>query len=238
MIKRILCVWILLSAPCFGALTQHWELDDNAASTTVVATVGTNVALAGGDNTSVVHSTDAPGNLITASFDLDGSADYLDTSTLISRALNNAYSLSLWVKFDSVTSQPIFGRVDNANHRMTLANSTTIEVRGTSTLTYTISAVSTGVWYNILLTFDASNNCRVFVNGTESPTGSQVGTGISSLVIGKSLSSFLDGHVAWVKRFDSDESANAGTIHAEGVSSGSPVPNMNGNLQLLNGNMQ
>lgn len=199
------------------SLTQHWPFNDNAASTTIVATTGTNISLSGGNNTSDLYSPTGPGNLITASLNLNGTTDYINApGGLISRPLNNAFSISFWVNLDSVTTQHLAGTTSNSNHRYTLASPTSFEVRTASTFTYAIPTVTTGTWINPLITYDTSNNCRVFLNGVESSSGAQTVGGVSSLVFGRSLATEMDGRMAWVKVWDSDESANAAAIYAEG----------------------
>src|SRR5689334_12249072 len=83
------------------ALIQHWKLDDNAASTTVVATVGNNGTLNGGDNTSVKHSATGPGTGITSSFDMNGTDDFIDIAgASLSFASGTAFSVSLFFQSD------------------------------------------------------------------------------------------------------------------------------------------
>lgn len=236
--KRLLLSLIIGAIPTqlWAATTAHWALDDNAASTTVVATTGSNGTLEGGDNTSTIHSATGPGGSVVASLDLDGSADAIDVGTQLQRSgAGVAHSLLLWVNLDSVTSQHLFGRHDNAsNQRVSIDNSTTITVRSSSSATFTSPVtLSTGTWYCILITFDTSDNVRVFVNGTASSSNPQtLATSLICNRIGRVLAVFLNGRVAWCKVFNSDESANAATLYAEGVDSSSAVPII---VQQLNG---
>ncbi len=212
---------LLLPSTCFGqTIAQFCPLNDNAASTTIVATVGTALALAGGKNTNAIPSATGPGNLITASLNFDGTAtDYINSSTFFQRANNTAGTFSFWVNLDSVTTQHLAGTTGNGNHRVTIASSTTIEVRDSATTrTYTVPAMATGTWYNVLVTFDTSNNCKVFVNGVESSTGSQTVAAVLSTALARSFVTGMDGRMAWVKRSTSDDSAIAASYYyAEGV---------------------
>jgi len=67
-------------------LVGYWTCDDDAASTTILAEVGSNGALAGGSNTEDVSSVTARQG---TSFLLDGSADIINLSTCFNTDLTN-----------------------------------------------------------------------------------------------------------------------------------------------------
>lgn len=199
------------------ALTQHWKLDDNAASTTVVATVGTNGTLEGGDNTSA-KTTAGPGGIITAAFDLNGTDDAVAVSGI---SLAGTFSFSLWFNTDTASARHMIGTSAGSNNdRIGYASDTSIIVRRAVTLTYTVPSIGTGAWHHLLVTRDGSNNARVFMDGVESSTGSQSSTGTwapNRIGLGATAGVFFDGKVAQVKVFDTDESANVATLYAEGT---------------------
>lgn len=208
------------------SLVQHWKLDDNAASTTVVATVGTNATLVGGDNTSTVHVA-GPGGSIVSGFLLNGTDDEIDISaSSISFATTVAFSVSLWFKRSGTTARLIGGTT--ANGRILGSSDTNIQVvNGSgSSLNYTVPSMGTSSWHHLLVTRTTGNSCRVFLDGTESSSGSQSVTGTIALTsIGKQNSLFSNGFaVAWAKVFDSDESANVAALYAEGVAGGLSIP--------------
>lgn len=205
------------------ALTQHWPLNDNAASTTVVATVGNNAALLGGDNTSA-KSVAGPGNLATHGFSLNGTDDAIDiTGANISFGSGVACSFSAWFK-KVAGVLCIFGTTSaTSSNSIRITADTTVIVRPASTgLTYTIPNIADGAWHHILVTRDTSNNWRVFIDGVESVTGSQAGAAAMTLGntiarVGLVNTDFSDGAFSYLKVFDSDESANVATLYAEGI---------------------
>jgi hypothetical protein len=206
------------------ALVAHWKCDDNAASTTVVATVGSNATLQGGDNTSA-KTVAGPGGSITAGLQLNGTDDHIDISaTGLSFANSTAYSVSIWFKRAGTIAR-LIGVDNNASGRiigLTDTSIRTINAAGTSD-DFTVPSMGTAAWHHLLLTRTAGNSGRVFLDGVESSTGALTVDGASGAwdSIGQNASSFTNGFsVAQVKIFDSDESANVATLYAEGVSAG------------------
>lgn len=204
---------LLWGAWAEGALVAHWKLDDADASTTVIATVGTNGTA--GVNTNTMDAS-GPGGLIIGAFDIANTSARAVTISVTGRTAGQAYSVSGWSNGD-VTNAIIVGTGSGSvAHTYYIASSTTVAVKGTSTTrTFTVPAMDTSTWYNVVVTFDASDNCRVFVNGTESSTGAQTlaesfiptRIGWSNVVHGSLLS--------YIKMFDSDESANVAALYAE-----------------------
>lgn len=222
--RYALAIWLFMATASQAAVTQFWKLDDNAASTTVVATTGTNATLAGGDNTSVKQTGSGPGGSITYAFDLNGSDDYVDfAASAVSFADGAAFSVSAWVNLDALTAEVLVGRAGSATRYVRVDTSTSIRVYiGGATADYTVPTMSTGTWYHLLITRAAtSNSTRVFLNGTESSTGAQTQSGAMDLdAIGRTSLAFGDGRISQVRIYNSDESANVATIYAEGVDSG------------------
>lgn len=226
-----LLLTLLCVTSSYAAVTQHWPLNDNAASTTVVATVGTNGSLVGGDNTSA-KATTGPGGTITAALDLNGTDDYiLINGSSISFASGAAWSLSAWVKLDGAeTTCQIAGKHFDSNNRIFVQASGTLRCRINSTNSdFAIPALGTTNWHHILVTKTSGDSLRVFVDGTESSTGAVSNTAtFAPTVIGGGVSGTIvhDGKIAQVKVFDTDESANVATLYAEGTGGGggSAVP--------------
>lgn len=208
------------------ALVQHWKCDDNAASTTIVATVGTNATLQGGDNTSA-KSVAGPGGTITAGLLLNGTDDHIDISaSSVSFADNAAFSANIWFK-RSGTIARLIGTDNSANSRVLVLNDTTIRFLNAAGVNadYTVPSMGTA-WHHLLATRTAGESARVFLDGTESSTGAQTVDGAMPFdSIGQQANLFTNGFaVAQVKLFDSDESANVAALYAEGVASASAFP--------------
>lgn len=203
------------------ALTRHWKLDDNAASTVIVATVGADGTLEGGDNTSA-KATTGPGASITAALDLNGTDDGIQVAA-ISFASGAEYSLSIWFKLDSSGVGFLWGLSTNAtNSSVRVTADTTIIVRqGATNSTFTVPALGTTNWHHCLVTKTTGDSVRLFLDGTESSTGALSNTAtMAPNRIGRTSTGFHDGKLAWAKVFNTDESANVATLYAEGVTSG------------------
>ncbi len=211
------------------ALTQHWKLDDNAANTTVLATVGADGTLLGGDNTSAKR-TAGPGGSIPFGFDLNGTDDAVSIVGL-TVVPNSAFSANAFANFDGAGG-PILGRDANDFTFIYKTNDTTITVSigNSGFVSFTVPSLGTGRWNHVLVTRAATTNAtRVFVNGVESSSGAQTvsnGSNTAFVRIGRRNTLFLDGKVAQVKLFNSDESANAAALYAEGLGGGHRKPHL------------
>lgn len=214
------------------SLVQHWKCQDNAASTTVVAAVGTNASLVGGDNTSAITVGSGPGTALSSALDLDGTNDYFDVSgASISFASGTTFTFAAWFKFDSLALTRAFIGIDGANtSRILIANATNqVQISGTSgTSNFTIPALSTGTWYHLLVSRTAGNTVRVFWDGVESSTGGlSIAQTFAPVRIGRANTLRHNGPICDVRVYNSDESANVAAIMAEkdtggGGGSGSP----------------
>ena len=208
------------------ALIQHWKLDDNAASTTIVATVGTNGTLGGGDNTAD-KTVSGPGGSITAGLSFNGTDDYIDISGAgLSFASGSDFSVSAW--FRSVSGNAgIIGRSAHlVNNSMRSTSDTNIRVRLGADVDFTVPSLGT-TWHHCLFVKDTSNNGRLFLDGTESSSGSQaMGTATmnSNRLGGNFSTTNFSVELAGVKIFDTDESANVAALYAEGTGGGVPIP--------------
>lgn len=150
-------------------LTVHFNLADNAASTTVVATVGTNGTLAGGDNTSVLHSA-GPNSAIADALNFNGVDDTVDISgNSISFASGTACSFRALCKFDAASGS-FLGINGTTNARMGKFDDTTITVVATN---YTVGSMGTTNFCDCVVTRNASNAVNVYMNGTVSGSGPQ-----------------------------------------------------------------
>jgi len=199
------------------ALIKHLKLDDNAASTTVVATVGTNGTLEGGDNTSA-KSVAGPGGIITLGFDLNGVDDAIIISgvTFIN---GDAFSVSFWAEWDLAIGRPL-GETGGLINRILKVDDTTIRVTNGAGVSsdFTVASMGTSNWCHILITRTSGNSMRVFLNGVESSTGALTRDGaFVPTRIGRQTANYHDGKLAQFKIFDTDESANVAALYAEGI---------------------
>jgi hypothetical protein len=232
----ILIACLLQSSVASAALTAHWKLQDNAASTTVVATVGSNGTLTGAGNTSASTAA-GPGGTLTASLNLDGTDDYIviGATDAFDFTTGNAFSVACWFNADALTDRVILGRAGNANRFVDVRSSTQIRVyTSAGAIDFTVPTMSTGTWYHLLVTRDTGNSVKVYLNGTQSSSGAINGGGSFTFdSIGRRATVYWDGKLADVRVYNSEESANVSTIMADGVSASGAVAKI---LQLLSDN--
>jgi len=126
--------------------------------------------------------------------------------------LYNDQSLSIWFKVNSFGGI-ILGNTGIANHYIQIASSTIIyaSING-SEGTYQFSAMSTGVWYNLVFSRVnlGSNFAKMYINNVESNFGSQ-SQGASYFDInvlgqyfdGTATANNFDGKLADFRKFDS-----------------------------------
>lgn len=205
-------------------LIRHLELDDNAASTTVVATVGADATLEGGDNTSA-KAASGPGGSITWSLDLNGTDDAINVGTT-EFATSTAFTISLWLRPDVLTTRQVLGRAGSSFRGLTLFSATEFRVETSlANYTFAVPTMTAGTWYHLYITRTPSNSLRLWLNGTESSTGALTGTGILTFDrIGRRVSTYFDGAFSQYRLWDSDETADVATWYAEGVGGGSSLP--------------
>lgn len=184
-------------------LVAHWKLDDNAASTTVVATVGSNGTLTGGDTTATKHTTVSwRGGSIASAFDFNGSDDAINIASSSINYLE--VSFSCWVKLDAVPAI-LCGRSDSDAERVRVVDDTTIGIRtNVSEITFTVPSLGTTDPHHIVVTRDNLNQFRVYVDGVESATGAQTLTNNLSpnRLAQSNTTNFFNGQMAEVRFYD------------------------------------
>lgn len=207
------------------SLVQQWKCQDNAASTTVAAAVGSNGTLDGGDNTSTLSQADGPGTAFPRSLLFNGVDDDVDISAAaFSRALGSAFTFCCWFKATDATSRMI-GRSADTAASVSMTTNTAFVITLAANFTYTVPAIGTTLWRHLAITADASNNMRVWIDGVESSTGAQTRTGtFNPTHLMRRSSTFGDARIADVRLYDSDESASLAAIMAEKDSASSIVP--------------
>ena len=99
-IKRLLTIVLtatfVLSSIAQAGLIAHWQLDDNADSTTVTDSTGSNPGAAQ-QNTSVMHVSSAAENLGSA-LTFNGSNDYINCGSSATWQNVTASTVLLWMK--------------------------------------------------------------------------------------------------------------------------------------------
>jgi len=202
------------------ALIRHLKLNDNAASTTVIATVGVDGSLGGGDNTSA-KQTSGPGGSITYAFDLNGTDDrvILGAADVYDFTTSTAFSVSLWFNAD-VLSGYLIGRAGSDFRGISIASTTTIRLETSgSSITFTVPTMTTGTWYHIFVTRTTGQSARVWLNGVESSSGAlSLNNNFTFDSIGRRNTTYFNGRVSEFLLWNTDESANILTYYNEGVS--------------------
>tara|TARA_R110000796_G_scaffold270_2_gene1005 strand:- start:941 stop:2419 length:1479 start_codon:yes stop_codon:yes gene_type:complete len=105
----------------------------------------------------------------------DGVNDYVSFTSQID--LSGAFTYSIWMKmasYDDYVSTSAFGN----NYHFNNQNSVTMRFNLGALSSFSFPLVALNVWENYVLTRDASFNMKLYRNGVESTTGSQVNSGV------------------------------------------------------------
>ncbi len=248
--RLLICVTLLVALmPAFAgaANVAQWRLQDNAASTTVVATVGTDGTLTNAGNTSA-STTTGPGGTLTAALTIDDTNDYISVTTGNTAATQNVGVLSLcaWVKPGTDTGERTMVYVQNASGTaradLSFQSNGAIRAGGRAGNAESFQSVTTsaeyddGSWHHVLAVINyATDAITIYVDGSSvSTTGTPSFTATATtndaatdMRIGSRLGSSttqLNAPIADVRIYNSDESANVATIRADGVTSSTARP--------------
>ncbi len=194
------------------ATTNHWRLQDTASPLVDVVAANDASIQAGGTFATAA----GPGGDYTSSILFDGSTWYNMTAQTTSAGSTN-WSFFFRVFPSGILSSFLFGNNGSNVNQLRFFNSTTFRVRtdGATVNDFT-SSFSASTWYSILVTHSAANSLRLFVDGVEiTPAKSGINEGLDIQAIGRVMTTdtLADYRLADVRRFDSDESANAVTLH-------------------------
>ena len=138
------------------------------------------------------------------SFAFNGTNTYgfIPNNTLLD---NQTPSVGVWVKMNSLSQEGFFFEKGEVNTQYSLfVNNSTLYWRvwgpASYDLTYSISGLSTSLWYYIVGTRDISGNKVIYVNGVSVATATQAGTvsyNTYGMSIGRHSSGFyLNGNIA------------------------------------------
>ena len=160
-----------------------------------------------------------------SALDFDGSTDFI---TIPSLDLGTTCTFSCWVNFDSfsATTGIVFG-MQGSRYVLYAPNSTTIQANfgpnfASGGHAFTVPTMSTGVWYNIVLTKTGANG-ELFFNGQSQGTTTNFGSNSFTLnFLGCQNQTgatryYLDGKISNAAVWDSDQSANIANIYNNGT---------------------
>ncbi|TXH00473.1 MAG: LamG domain-containing protein [Candidatus Moraniibacteriota bacterium] len=157
-----------------SSLAGYWKLDDGSGtSATDSSTNGNTGTLTNGPTWTTGQ--------IGGAVDFDGSNDYVTVADNTTLDITQTITLSTWAKFDDFSSPHLFAPAkyvttgNQRSYRLYTDSGTTqlnfsLSSDGTSgnttTLSYSTSNLSTGIWTHIVGTYDGST-MRLYVNGTQ-----------------------------------------------------------------------
>lgn len=188
---------LLAGQSLLAAETGRWKLQDNAASTTVVATTGNNGTLTNAGNTSAISQADGPGTALTRSLSLNAS-DANDIITINhSMSGSGNRSACLWVKLNAVPANAATKRYLNQDTELIglIGDHANANYRGAAyhapnSYPYAslggVTALTSGTWIHLAQTYDGAN-IRAYQNGVLQATSgatATAGTDATSLHIG------------------------------------------------------
>ncbi|NIT55187.1 MAG: hypothetical protein GWN00_02735 [Aliifodinibius sp.] len=203
----------------------YWKMDDNAASTTVEDSAGSDDGTfndASGDPNTNAHNTTGR---IDGALTFDGTDDYITFSDNPGYESDTEGAIVAWIKIDSTGSyQTIYGYGDSAGTNDFLAFQTTtteqltinIRISGSNNRIDTIKTLNTGTWYHVAVVSDGNTNTDLYIDGQNASTtifgGSEgkwfddVASVAELATIGalrrSSIASYLDGSIDNVMIFD------------------------------------
>ena len=100
----------------------------------------------------------------------DGVNDYVSIGSPVN--MSSEATVNMWVKFSDFNTR-IISDTSNTATISTLTNTAVRVFCGGGLRDFVVPAMSLGTWYMITVTRDAANGWRVYLNGTESTSGSQ-----------------------------------------------------------------
>lgn len=243
MIKKVILALLLMSAPAevWAALGAHWKLQDNAASTVVVATVGSNGVLGDAGNTSAVSGTPGPGTALTRYMAFDGINDAIYATTGNTAVLQNkaAFTLCCWFRMTTTDTDSDDRLMYVSNGSATNATRASIGCNSSGQIICvaragdgesaqsktTDNSYDDSTWHHVAMVVDiAADTITIYIDGSSvSSTGTISFTASStsntaSQSVTLAINNFTNpykGRLADCRIYDSNESANLSAIMAE-----------------------
>lgn len=190
-----------------SASIARWELNDNAASATVIDEEGTYAGTLRADTSNINTSTVTTTGKINEGFTFNGATNdrNVDLGNNFAFTTSDDFSIEAWIKTSSDTEQMVLSKLDADNNSrgwgLDLLSNPTLGGRAPSFIMGNSTAgtdywivkgidfdVSDGAWYHFVVTYDGSNTrtgVDVYINGVESQTYNYSGTtgGISGTIV-------------------------------------------------------
>ena len=209
----------------------HWKLNDNAASSTVIDSMGdhngTYHGTGGVDDYTNAHS--VAGKVNTA-LDFDGTQDYVEIAdsadfTFGDGTDDSPFSISVWVYMDSAASFRIISKYASGKSEWELlfVNSKLyfslykVDNVAIYQSRYYNTALSAGQWYHIVATYDGSggvtahDGIKIYIDGVrKDDTDDNAGTyvamdnGTATVWVGRFTTSYANGQIDNVKIFNKE----------------------------------
>lgn len=239
LIVAAVVAWLALPGVGSAALVAQWKLQDNAASTTVVATVGSDGTLTNAGDTSASTGTPGPGTALTRFITFDGTNDYVACTTGNGAVIQNkaVVSAGAWIKAAAGTGERtilfISNNAGSARFDLSLQSNGNLRAGGRAGDGESFQSKTTtaeyddGTWHYVFAVINyATDAITIYVDGSSvSTTGAPAftatatsNTASTDIRIGNrtaSAASAMNGSIADVRIYDSDESANLAAIMAE-----------------------
>lgn len=221
------------------ALAFSYPMNDDAASTTVVAAVGSNGTLQGGDNTED-KAVAGPGGLYLGGLDLNGSDDRISIDGFTESS--TSITFSAWVKSTQTGTSLYLLDFDTVRLIFAFAGTTGGRpgIFSTSWVSFGVDETpDDGAWHLMVFTVDGTT-AECFIDDVQSG-GSETITVINLLVatatkIGSNnggTAEFFDGVISGVQFFDTAlDSAAVSALFSEGKPQNSVAPVITNNLEL------
>lgn len=231
-----LIICLCAAAQSWAAVAANWKLQDNAASTVIIASNGANAVYTNAGNTSAGTALDGPGTVLTRSLVFDGTNDYVLATTNNAGVLQNkaAGTLCCWFKCstsDTTSTHRLMYVSTNTNTTRAgfqLNSSGQIEAHaragdGESFQTKTTTnSYDDGTWHHVAVVYDYANDAiTIYVDGTsvaQTGTISFTATATSNtasayVYLANDTSSFYyKGRACGFVIYNTDESANLTAI--------------------------
>ena len=222
------------------ALTGQWRCQDNAASTTVVATVGTDGSLTNAGNTSA-SSVAGPGSILNRAIYTDGGNDLVQVNHVV--AGNTTHSIMGWFRMDSAAGTATIGRLIFSSSELfgfiwdhTNAAYSQVSYRAPDGFAKaSFGSLSPLRWYHLASVWNGTN-IRSFVNGTlvNTAASATAGTATTAISFGNSTNGLNGTACAFadIRTYDSDETSNLATIISDaGALGGDPFSTVSASVR-------
>lgn len=182
--KRALLILLLLSGICFARfdsnLVAWWKLNDNAATTTVVDSAGSNTGTASANTEDMTTAGKVNQALI-----FDGLDDEVDcaSDSSIDNIFDGGGSVSIWLLVSGTGEGATGAAMDKGEWNIGIATDTTTlqffrDFNGIGQHTLFNFTIAADVWQHIVVVYDddlAANDPTVYVNGVDANPSQQGG---------------------------------------------------------------